>query len=194
MPIPPVVAVRPFQSKCIPPFVVWVNQSMQQVLIALVSWLCFAPAVLAESLGVEIDRAKQPVTVNQQTAISPSEKTSPKLLAEIRVHTKEELAGILGRVNQLYNAGGLTQAEDPVIFLLHGEEARTLYKQHYVENRSMVDTAAKLSALGLVDIRVCETWADNQGLDAKFLQPFVDTVHLAPKQEKQLLKQGYKYF
>lgn len=119
-----------------------------------------------------------------------------QLLADIRVHSAEELMQLLSRVDRLFLQNEARPENiKPVVFLLHGEEARTLFKSQYRENKNVVDLAAKLSAFGVVDIKVCERWAGNKGLDVSNLQPFVGTVPYAPAEQRQLLgEQGYVYF
>lgn len=145
----------------------------------------FKTAAHQVSDKVEVDAQSQPSIVDEQL----------KLLADIRVHSAEELERILKRVDELADQRGSQQNTAPVVFLLHGEEAKTLYKNNYQTHRSVVDLAAKLSAFELVDIRVCEVWAGKQGLDNQLLQPFVDTVPYAPSERKRLVKEdGYNYF
>ena len=118
-----------------------------------------------------------------------------KLLADLRIHSAEELERVLLRVDELASDPQRDQDAAPVVFLLHGEEARTLYRDNYHAHRAVVDLAAKLSAFELVDIRVCEVWADNKGLDNQLLQPFVGTVPFAPREKKRLVKEeGFQYF
>ena len=118
-----------------------------------------------------------------------------KLLADLRVHSADELGDVLQRVDQLFSNGRLGAQSPPVVFLLHGEEARVLYQQNYTRHQEIVDLAAKLSAFDVVDIRVCAVWANGKGLDNNRLQPFVGTVPYAPKEEKKLVREsGYRYF
>lgn len=134
---------------------------------------------------------------NQGNRASESAKTDRelRLLADLRVHSPEELEGLLKRVDQMFAAGNIQTQDNPVVFLLHGEEARTLYKSNYAQHKRVVDLAAKLSAFDVIDVRVCEAWADNRGLDSAGLQPFVDTVKYAPAEKKRLVKkEGYTYF
>lgn len=115
-------------------------------------------------------------------------------LARIQVHTTAELAGILQRAEALFNAEQLDTSE-PIVFVLHGGEGRAFLRQSYASNKDLVDLAAKLSALKVVDIRVCETWMGGQRIDARQLQPFVDTVPYGPAEEKRLRgERNYIYF
>ncbi len=115
-------------------------------------------------------------------------------LARIQVHTSAELAGILKRADELFSTAQLDTSE-PIVFVLHGGEGRAFLRQSYASNKALVDLAAKLSALEVVDIRVCETWMGGQRIDASELQPFVDTVPYGPAEVKRLRgEQNYIYF
>lgn len=127
-----------------------------------------------------------------QVLAEPNEKKALQLIAEIEVGTAEELEQKLQRVGELVDNNGWQYGRDaPVAFLLHGEEARALFRQNYSENKTLVDLAAKLAAFEVIDMRVCETWMGGNRLDKDQLQPFVNTVLFAPLEKKQLRSEGY---
>lgn len=118
----------------------------------------------------------------------------PGYVAAVRVNTAEELGGILARIEALRLRNSLS-ADMPVMFVLHGEEARSFIKSSYGVNQSLVDESARLSELGFVEIEVCETWLGNNGLDAKDLQPFVKPIVYGPARIDELIRrQKYTYF
>ena len=83
----------------------------------------------------------------------------------------------------------------PVVFLLHGDEARILFKSQYGSNKPIVDLAAKLSALNVVNIKVCDIWMKKNNLYSGDLQPFVGIVGDAITETRRLLAtENYKYF
>lgn len=92
---------------------------------------------------------------------------------------------------------GVASREDAgsVTFLLHGPEVRILLRENYLANKEVVDLAASLSAMGVVDIKACQTWMGGNGVDETRLQPFVETVPYAPAELQRLVKeQSYIYF
>ncbi len=116
-----------------------------------------------------------------------------KKLASIQVHTVDELNNLLDKIDR-QRATQVDQAS-PVLFVLHGEEARTFIRGNYSANQSVVDKTAKLAALGHVQIEVCETWMGFNNIQASELQPFVKTVRFAPARISDLLEnQNYTYF
>lgn len=165
------------------------------MLTAIISLFCVNSIALEagiNSLDARQDDTKSVASVNQETE---PELDALKVVADIRVHTAQELEGALSRVEAMFDNGGIREQDEPVIFLLHGDEARTLYRQNYGEHKDVVDLAAKLSAFGVVDIKVCESWSDHHSLDRNRLQPFVETVPFAPAEKRRLLEEeGYNYF
>lgn len=113
-----------------------------------------------------------------------------RYLAELEVHTAEEFKSILLRADQLLSQGALHPgAPAPVAFVLHGPEVRILLRQNYLQNKSTVDLAASLSALGVVEIKACETWMGGDGIAAAELQPFVSTVRYGPAEVRRLIEE-----
>ncbi len=125
-----------------------------------------------------------------------AEAQQSRYLAEMELHTAEELHGVLVRAEQLLADGALSlDAPVPVTFVLHGPEVRILLRQNYLANKSTVDLAASLSALGVVEIKACETWLGGNRIAVEQLQPFVGTVSYAPTEIRRLVKdEGYLYF
>jgi intracellular sulfur oxidation DsrE/DsrF family protein len=106
-----------------------------------------------------------------------AQEDHPRHIAEIELHTADEFYRLLLRAEQLLSSGALAFNDPaPVTFVLHGPEVRILLRQNYLENKVAVDLAASLSALGVVDIKACETWIGGDGIAVEDLQPFVGTV------------------
>jgi len=136
-------------------------------------------------------------TSSNATTGAPGNGEQPlRWLADIRVHSADELGQILNRVDRLLQTGAIAPGmRKPVVFLLHGNEARVLFKKNYLQYKAVVDTAARLSAFAVVDIKVCEQWMGSQGLNKNNLQPFVKTVPFAPAAKTRLLtEQDYVSF
>ncbi|MGK0498378.1 MAG: intracellular sulfur oxidation DsrE/DsrF family protein [Oceanicoccus sp.] len=125
-----------------------------------------------------------------------AEPVSPRYLAQIQVNTNEELLRVLQRAEVLLDSGDFKMGIDmPVVFLLHGPEARSLLSPNYKDNKSLADLAARLSAFNVVDIKVCKTWMGGEVIDEMELLPFVVTVPYFKDEERRLLEQqNYVYF
>lgn len=111
-----------------------------------------------------------------------------RFVADIELESTDDFRQLLQRANQLLLDGADVQDGSPrVIFLLHGPVLRDLLRQNYVQNREVVDLAASLSALQVVEIKACETWMHGNGVEVGDLQPFIETVPYAADEVSRLL-------
>ncbi|MFT6955157.1 MAG: intracellular sulfur oxidation DsrE/DsrF family protein [Halieaceae bacterium] len=111
-------------------------------------------------------------------------------LAEFELHTAQEMQGVLLRAEQLMIDGAIPLDGEPrVAFVLHGPEVRILLRENYLQNKAVVDKAAALSALGVVEIKACRTWMGSDEIDPADLQFFVETVPYGPAESARLLEQ-----
>lgn len=116
-------------------------------------------------------------------------------LARLEQNNPEEVAAALQRAEQFYLEQGVRQDFSPIVFVLHGPEVAIFFRENYLRYRPIVDLAAKLSALEVVDIKVCETQSHGLGLDLKTLLPFVGTVPVGPVEQSRLIEvEKYLYF
>ncbi len=111
---------------------------------------------------------------------------------EVSPANKEVLADLLVRIDSLASEG--LPAFDPVVIVIHGPEAPVFLRRNYRQFKEVVDLAARLDALGLADIRMCETWMRNNGVVREDLTPFVETVRFAPEEIERLQSEGYVRF
>lgn len=114
----------------------------------------------------------------------------------ITLHTTAELHTVLQRADQLL-AEGVALQSDPatVTFILHGPEVISLLRKNYLQNKATVDLAARLSALGVVEIKACKTWMGGHSVAEEDLQPFVGTVTYGPGEVLRLVEEeDYLYF
>ena len=118
----------------------------------------------------------------QEHAVSPA-----RFVADIELETSAEFVQLLQRASELLVDGALPQdGAATVSFVLHGPVITDLLRQNYAARRQLVNLAASLSALQVVEIKVCETWLGKHGLSAEQLQPFVQTVSYAPGELRRL--------
>lgn len=112
-----------------------------------------------------------------------------RLYLEISPDGRDDLEALFATL-EAAEAAGETQP-DPVVVILHGQEALPFVRRNYLDNQVIVDRAARLKAFGRVELRMCETWMRTNGLDQSDLLPFVDTVPLAPEEVQRLGREGY---
>jgi intracellular sulfur oxidation DsrE/DsrF family protein len=116
-------------------------------------------------------------------------------VARINNDSPEEVADALRRAEMLFLDGKLAEFSDPLSIVLHGPEVEIFFKDKYKQYKDIVDLAAKLSAFGVINLRVCETQTGIMGRDRSSIHSFIGTVAFGPSEIKRLLnQQSYVYF
>lgn len=109
-------------------------------------------------------------------------------VADIELQTSEEFLNLLSRAEQLMLAGASDAGKDPkVSFVLHGPVLTHLLRENYLENKKLVDLAASLSAMDVIEVKACRTWMGSHGLTEQQLQPFIETVAYGVAEVRTLL-------
>ena len=120
-----------------------------------------------------------------------------RYVVDIELQTTQEFGQLLERAEQLLLAGVEVPkgGEAKVTFVLHGPVLKSLLRSNYLENKRLVDLAASLSAMDVIDVKACRAWMKGHGLEEQELQPFVETVSYGPAVVKSLLAdKNYLYF
>lgn len=125
--------------------------------------------------------------------IVPQRQPASNLLADISLHSVEELELLFDRVEQLLERP-LSEGEQPLVSLvLHGPEVEFFALKNYSQYKNVVDRAAKLAALGAVDISICQTQMKNFGIAADQVPSFLRQVPYGPGEVERLLDEGFVY-
>ncbi|MFT4615710.1 MAG: intracellular sulfur oxidation DsrE/DsrF family protein [Bacteroidia bacterium] len=110
-------------------------------------------------------------------------------IADIALETPEEFSQLLDRAEQLLLAGvNIPREQSQVSFVLHGPVLNTLLRGNYLDNKRLVDLAASLSAMRVIELKACRTWMSSNGIQDAQLLPFVETVDYAPKAVRALVR------
>ncbi len=124
--------------------------------------------------------------------VQPAIDADQRYVAELRVHTAAELLEILERAEA---AVGTDIGDfEPIAVVLYGDEGRMFARDAYAANKYAVDLAARLDALRVVDIQICELWLDESGLTHSDMLPFVGFVPDGEAAVAELRRDGYRYF
>ena len=78
-----------------------------------------------------------------------------------------------------------------IVLVLHGPDLDWFVKVNYDKNKQMVDLAAKLDRLEIIDIKACATAMGSRGIDSNELPAFIETVPYAPDEIARLQEQNY---
>ena len=121
-------------------------------------------------------------------------------VADIELHTAQEFGQLLDRAEQLLLVEGAPGPGDDaggvvVTLILHGPVLKNLLRENYRQNTKLVNQAASLSALEVIDVKACQSWMSHHGISAEQLQPFIEVVAYGPAEVQRLVEeQGYLYF
>ena len=142
--------------------------------------------------------------VNQSEAadqlITADSKTVSGYLARINLDKADQVYEALQRAEAYFQKkqqsnSKLSPAVPPIAFVIYGPDVGIFFKQNYTDFKPIVDLAARLSALEVIDIKVCQVSYEREGLDKSTLFPFVTTVPFGPEEISRLLEdQQYEFF
>lgn len=120
---------------------------------------------------------------------------APRYVADIELHSAADLSGLLLRAEQMLVSGEVTQQQQAVVLVLHGPVLHSLLRPNYPQSKALVNQAASLSALGVLDVRACRSWMAANNIDEAQLQPFVGVVSSGAGEVTRLIKtEGYIAF
>lgn len=128
----------------------------------------------------------------QEPAVPPlAGGTARQYVADISVHTVEELELLFTRVEQLLERPRGIDESPLISVVLHGPEVEFFALRNYPKYKTVVDHAAKLSALGAVNISICRTQMRAYGIEPDQIPAFLKQVPYGPGEVKRLLGDGY---
>lgn len=161
--------------------------------------LLVSPSMPKSAAPSAIDLAALRDEVNDRasdTAVAlPQSPDADGYLARIQINSPDEVGQALERAEELYQRGVVSQLDDPLAIVLHGPEVSMFLKSNYEEYQAVVDLAAKLTALNVVDVKVCRTRLGVMGESEESLVPFVESVPYGLTEIDRLINQeGYVYF
>ncbi len=157
------------------------------VVVALGFWLAAERMLMTTPAPAET--AVKPPAL--EPIIPPPSRQPPNLVADISVHTEQELDILFTRVEQLLDRPRSENEAPLVSIVLHGPEVAFFAVQNYAKYKGLVDRAAKLAALGAVDISICQTQMRNLGIATDQVPPFLRQVPYGPGEVERLLENGF---
>jgi intracellular sulfur oxidation DsrE/DsrF family protein len=164
---------------------------MRQLLRALTRRPADLAVLLVLAVASTMAHAAAGGAVTARAAIGES---APPFLADVRVHTPEAVDEVLARLDEVASDTAGFPAHEPVVMVLHGDEAQTFTRANYGIYKDLVDRAARLEAFGLLDVRICERWMRSRGVMQSDLPSFVETVPDGMAEERRLEEAGYLRF
>jgi intracellular sulfur oxidation DsrE/DsrF family protein len=125
--------------------------------------------------------------------------TAPGYVARIDLNKPGQIAEALRRAEAHFQSKNYFESLEnpvgPIAFVIFGPDVAMFFKQNYGLYKSTVDLAARLSSLGVIDIKVCQLSSKGVGLDRDDLLPFVSPVDIGQAELKRLLEEeDYSFF
>lgn len=129
-----------------------------------------------------------------ETALAVSTEV-PGYLARIEKNDPQEVEQALRKAEQYYLENNMNPAMPVIAFVLHGPEVEIFFRENYRRYKPIVDLAARLSALRVVDIKICRTRLRHLDAREESLFPFVGSVPFGPAEIERLTgEEGFVYF
>jgi len=113
---------------------------------------------------------------------------------EITPANRADLVQLLDTMEAALSSENQQTVTDPVVVILHGDEAFSFLKKNYAANKEIADRAALLDAYKVIEVRMCETWMNDNDVSSEELLPYIDTVPYAPDEIRRLEAEGYQPF
>ncbi len=162
-------------------------------LLLLAAYYYFQPVVVLEAP----DPQSGPVvddTAAWSESFSGEDDVPLRAVLDISVHTLEELRVLLDRAEGLAMRPQAQGEEASVVLVLHGPEVEFFSIRNYAKYKDIVDQAARLDAFDVVDVKICQTMLDMQGIERNDIPSFIEQVPLGPDEVERLRQQGYVTF
>ncbi len=108
-------------------------------------------------------------------------------LFDVTNHTLDELQALLQRADEITQTRQPEYDDIKIALILHGPDIHLFTQQNYSKNKKLVDLAAKLDALNIIDMKVCETAMSSMGISRSNIPPFIESVPFSPAEINRLL-------
>ena len=122
------------------------------------------------------------------------EDTRVRAVLDISVHTIEGLRVLFDRAEELAMRPQAQGGDDRIVLVLHGPEVEFFSIKNYDKYRDIVDQAARLDAFDVVDVKICQTMMDMQGIERDDIPAFIEQVPVGPDEVDRLVQEGYVTF
>jgi len=98
---------------------------------------------------------------------------------------------LLRRADEVASTSSAEFEQLEIALILHGPDIDWFAKKNYTENKKLVDLAAQLDALEVIDLKVCQQAMEQYGFQDEDIPAFIDRVPYAPDEMRRLEGSGY---
>lgn len=110
---------------------------------------------------------------------------------DVSDHSQEELIALLKRADEVASVSSPETDRLDIALILHGPDIAWFARNNYQDNKELVDLAARLDALKVIDLKVCQKAMQQFGYVDDDIPAFIDRVPYAPDEMRRLENSGY---
>ena len=143
---------------------------------------------------------RSPITETIQTVPAPHNHTqnqfmigNKRYLFDVTDHSIEEMQALLQRIEEITQLMSDDFDDLEIVMILHGPDLDWFTQENYDKNKDLVDLAARLDTLNIIDLKACATAMESRGIDSTRLPAFIESVPYAPDEIARLLEQDYTF-
>lgn len=103
-----------------------------------------------------------------------------KYIIDVSRHTREELLAFFKRADEVITLAAPDFKKPDIKLILHGEDIDWFTKHNYEQNKELVDLAARLDALEIIDLKISEKAMQDQGYAEEDIPGFIERVPFGP--------------
>lgn len=111
-------------------------------------------------------------------------------MIDVSKHTQEEFFAFLKRADEIATLKAPDFDQPNIALILHGEDIDWFTKRNYEQNKELVDLAARLDALEVIDLKISEKAMADRGYAEEDIPAFIDRVPFGPDEMQRLQGSG----
>ena len=119
------------------------------------------------------------------------ELNNTRYLFDVTNHSVADLEALLQRAEEITATGDTALDELKIVLVLHGPDIHIFTQQNYDRNRRLVDLAARLDDINIIDMKICETTMSSMGISRSDIPDFIESVPFAPTAMRSYRDEGY---
>jgi intracellular sulfur oxidation DsrE/DsrF family protein len=98
------------------------------------------------------------------------------------------------RAEKLAGTPRKDEQDASLVLVLHGPEVEFFSTRNYLSYKDIVDQAARLDALEIVDVKICQAMMAVKGIARDDIPAFIEQVPNGQVEVDRLVSEGYVYF
>lgn len=141
---------------------------------------------------------KNPVSIKENTSSVEQTQTNQQLtiggvhyLLDVSDQNPAQIKSLLNRAEEVSISTTSSGATSRIVMVIHGPNIDLFDKKNYLQNRELIEQAARLDALNVIDFKVCQRTATSRGIKKTSFPDFLEVVPFASIELNSLAEKGY---